>query len=303
MRKPLLRVLLTAGLVISIACAFGAILVQGHGKSRGGRFPFPKKPYGQTGQCHWPKGDDDRTIPYPPGYDTTSEGASSYARSGDHEDSPYFVHPDFYNLKSKKSLTIIPRFKTYQQTTEVTCGPAAALMVLYHYGNKYWDELEIAEVMRTHKDHDGDNLDDPYGEPNERGEYGTSTDNMARFFQNMGWKVSSSLTEADPETGLTFAEHEEFKNWVIDKLQHNIPVMVEWIDWLGHWQVIIGYDTMGTETLGDDVIIFADPYDTSDHWQDGYYVFNAERFFYMWADGFILPESQSYQQWLVATPK
>ena len=56
--------------------------------------------------------------------------------------------------------------------------------------------------------------------------------------------------------------------------------MVCWNDWGGHWQVIIGYDTMGTETEQDDVIIVADPYDTTDHNQDGYGVYGAERFYY-----------------------
>ena len=58
--------------------------------------------------------------------------------------------------------------------------------------------------------------------------------------------------------------------------------MVCWNDWGGHWQVIIGYDTMGTETTQDDVIIVADPYDTTDHNQDGYGVYGAERFYYNW---------------------
>lgn len=298
MMKPLSKSILVASLVISITCIFGVTYVNGQQRDHG-TFPFPRRAHGPNhpGQ----RKDNDRTIPYPIGYDTTSAGASSYAGSGDHECSPYFAHPDVYNLKSKGSLTILSHFKTYQQTTEITCGPAAALMVLYHYGNKNFDELGIAQIMQTGKDLDGDNYDTP-GEANERGEYGTSTDHMARFFQNLGWQVSSSLTASDPESGMTFADQEQFKDWVINNLKHNTPMMVEWIDWLGHWQVIIGYDTMGTEALGDDVIIFADPYDTSDHLQDGYYIFDAERFFYMWADAFVLPESQSYQQWLVATP-
>ncbi len=52
-------------------------------------------------------------------------------------------------------------------------------------------------------------------------------------------------------------------------LKEGTPVMVAWNDWGGHWQVVIGYDTMGTETTQDDVLIVADPYDTTDHNQDG----------------------------------
>ena len=37
------------------------------------------------------------------------------------------------------------------------------------------------------------------------------------------------------------------------------PIPIGWNDWGAHWQVIIGYDTMGTETKQDDVIIVADP--------------------------------------------
>ena len=36
----------------------------------------------------------------------------------------------------------------------------------------------------------------------------------------------------------------------------------------------------GTETTQDDVIIVADPYDTTDHNQDGYGIYSAERFLY-----------------------
>jgi len=56
--------------------------------------------------------------------------------------------------------------------------------------------------------------------------------------------------------------------------------MIGWNDWGGHWQVIVGYDNMGTETTQDDVIIVADPYDTTDHNQDGYVIEGFERLVY-----------------------
>lgn len=69
-------------------------------------------------------------------------------------------------------------------------------------------------------------------------------------------------------------------DYIRDTLAAGTPILVGWNDWGGHWQVIIGYDTMGTETTQDDVIIVADPYDTTDHNQDGYGVYGAERFLY-----------------------
>ena len=240
------------------------------------------------------------TIEYPKGYDTTSAGASSFANSGDHEDSPYFTQLDVYNLKSTDTLTMISEFNTYQQTTEVTCGPASALMVLNHFGETNYDELQISELMNCHKDLNGNNSDEP-GVANEKGEIGTSTDSMVSFFEEIGWDVTSSLTEAH-EDGYTFYDYNDFKDFVINNLNNNTPIMVEWIDWGGHWSNIIGYDTMGTESLADDVLILADPYDTSDHVQDGYKIYPAPRFFYMWLDKNMLPEEQSVQQWLIAKP-
>ena len=228
-------------------------------------------------------------IPYPEDYDTLTAGASSYDNSGDHFESPYFQHPDFYNMESTDTLTILSNYKTYQQTTEYHCGPAAALTVLHHFGITDQDELSIGEGMQTHRSAEG-------GEPTEITEMGTTIRGMAEFFTSLGWQVESSLTTEPP-----FEEDATgFSDWIIASLRDNTPILVEWSDWAGHWQAIIGYDTMGTEQFGDDVLILADPYDTSDHWQDGYYIFSAERFFFMWYDTNYQPEDQQYQQWVIA---
>lgn len=245
-------------------------------------------------------GRDSNLIPFPEGYDTTTSGASSYEGVGNVTNSVYFPVIDFYNMKSTDSLTLLPKYKTYQQTTEFTCGPVAAMTVLHHFGETNYQELEIAEMMNTHKDLNYSNKQTP-GIADEQGEYGTSTSGMVHFFEEIGWDVTSSLTEAD-ELGYTFQQPEDFKNFVLENLKNNTPIMVENIDFGGHWRVIIGYDTMGTDTFSDDVIIMADSYDTSDHFQDGYTYTNAERFFYMWFDSHILPNNQKQQQWLVAKP-
>ena len=76
--------------------------------------------------------------------------------------------------------------------------------------------------------------------------------------------------------------------------------MVDWVDWAGHWQVLIGIDTCGTDTPYDDVLIFADPYDVTDHKQDGYYTYPLGRFFGMWREGPCSGKAEPYQQPFVA---
>ena len=39
------------------------------------------------------------------------DGADSVERDGDHADSIYFAHPDFYNMVDTDSLTILEQFK------------------------------------------------------------------------------------------------------------------------------------------------------------------------------------------------
>ena len=113
-----------------------------------------------------------------------------------------------------------------------------------------------------------------------------------------GWQVTSS---ADKDK--TPQNTQEFKAFVVEHLKRNVPIMVENVDWGGHWRVIIGYDTMGTDDItSSDVLIMADPYDTADHLQDGYVVVPAEKFFYMWFDSHLFAAGDRKQQWLAAEP-
>ena len=94
-----------------------------------------------------------------------------------------------------------------------------------------------------------------------------------------------------------------FRGYALEKLRAGIPIMVENICMGAHWRVLIGYDTMGTETVADDVLIFMDSSDTRDHCHDGYAVENAEEFFDTWRDYCALPADQKIQQFIAAWPK
>ena len=195
-----------------------------------------------------------------------------------HADSIYYPRLDFYNMTSTGDRIILTNYQTYQQTTEFSCGPAAALTVLNYFGEKNFDEAALIEAMETK----------PYS--------GTSLGNMVKFFKEIGWEVQSSF-DAPP------MDEFEFKKFVTKNLAAGVPIMVENVEWGGHWRVIIGCDGIGTAELEDDVLIFADPYDTSDHDQDGYSIGSLDRFYSMWFDRNILPENERNQPWLIATPK
>ena len=81
---------------------------------------------------------ENRTILPPGGYPTAQddEGADAYGGALDHTDSRYYTIVDYFWLEPEDDLRILPQFRTYQQTTEYTCGPASALMVLYRFGEE-----------------------------------------------------------------------------------------------------------------------------------------------------------------------
>ena len=210
-------------------------------------------------------------------------GPAAVQGQSDVKDSPYFKTVDVYNMKSGGSLLLLEKYKTHQQHTGYTCGPAAALTVVQHFLGKAPDsEMEMAKIMDTHPA----GVKDP----------GTNTRGMSRYFEQKGWKVKNALKDGSPET------YEKFLDFVDKNLQQGIPIMVENVEWGGHWRVIIGHDTMGDASRVNDVLILVDPYDTSDHCQDGYVIVSAERFYYMWFDAQLFREKEKMRQWLTAVP-
>ncbi len=124
------------------------------------------------------------------------------------------------------------------------------------------------------------------------------------FIKEIGWTVKTNRDSKEPLDPYVEPDSPaNFTTFVRSNLDAGTPILIDWLDWAGHWQVIIGYDTMGTPDLfGDDVIIVADPYDTSDHYQDGYFTIPAERFFYMWKEGIYTGPEAEEQPWIIATP-
>lgn len=182
------------------------------------------------------------------------DGAAKSERRLDIKNSPYFRSYDFYNMESEGTLVLLKNFKTIQQATEVTCGPACVLMVLEHFGKKgNYNEKILKELRGTGQDT-------------------TYLRHLLNIFDAVGgFKYVSTFD---------YKKKEDIpQNLFSDYLKRNIPIIVGSNEWEGHWQVVIGYDTMGTETKADDILILADPYDTTDHNQDGYIIRSFCRFY------------------------
>ena len=267
-------------------------------------------------------------------------GADAYASAGDHADSRYYKAPDFFNLKSNDQLLLIENYQTMQQTTEWSCGPATALMVANHFGVTELTEMDIATQMKSMTDLDV--KDALPGTANNFPEYGSNVTQLYDFFTSLeGFEVvdtsyrgeyndadliqesnevtennvgnlpatftwNSLYTSENSDTSEAYVEDAKdsyFVKWLTDHLSNDRPIMVEWGDWDGHWQSIIGYDNNGTPGIGDDTLIFADPYDTSDHAQDGYYFYPLERWFGQWNDRNIAPKPFQLQPYIVVDKK
>ena len=220
------------------------------------------------------------------------DGADSVERQGDHKDSPYFSRLDFYNMKSTDTLTILHNFKTIQQTSEWSCGPATALMALNWYGRLGDYNEQTLAALRKPSQYDPESL------PGGVVPSATSLRQMIDIFDGVGGFDVYSTFDCEDSVRDVFT-----LDYIQKTLKDGNPLLVGWNDWGGHWEAIIGYDTMGTETTGDDVIIAADPYDTTDHNQDGYGVYGAERFIYNFTFYDFFPaEELNDMTFLVVTP-
>ncbi|MBP1736571.1 MAG: Ig-like surface protein [Oscillospiraceae bacterium] len=203
----------------------------------------------------------------------------SYRHSGDVVNSSYYSHFDFYNMVSNDHLTMLTGFQTTQQTTEWTCGLASALMNMEWFGKN--DDNNLTEIDLAAMRQNGQ-------------EGATTVNGLEEVFSNLNTSYGQdwawfTMRDLDEDLGIGghYLSAGAADNGLIPYLlSQGIPMMIGWDEWGGHWQVVVGYDDMGTDTTQDDVLILADPYDTTDHDQDGYVIESFERLVYGWDASF-----------------
>jgi len=210
---------------------------------------------------------------------------------GDLENSTYWPQQDYFNTPSTDTLTMLTGFRTTQQNTGSTCGPTSALMVLDWFDLRGdLNEEDLSALRMKSSVRGSTNLQQEVNiflSLNELSEMG-----IGEWGE---WEILSSY-DIVSEYGVTRPPGSKYNLMSVDELmdgtlirdllEAGVPIMIGWNSFGGHWQVIIGYDTMGSEDTRDHVLILADPYDTTDHNNDGYNVQSLERFVYDWSAGF-----------------
>lgn len=197
--------------------------------------------------------------------------------------SPYYKSFDFYNTSPSQTLIKLDKFPTHQQVYEDSCGAAALYMALKYFDINA-DEKDLYQKIENLKARTA-------GYKNFKG---TPTFALEKTAQSFGLKTQSSVGV----NGYYFKSEKEFAEYIKEALLNNRVVITDNVEWGGHWMVLIGYDDMGTEEFDDDVLIFADPYDTTDHFKDGYTIKSFQRYFAEWRN-FDTSEKQDYIQQFV----
>jgi hypothetical protein len=204
--------------------------------------------------------------------------------------SPYYIYNYIYDTKPSSTANLILGFKTYVQTNFNSGPHCAILMVLYHYKITTETEASIYAALPIVTDYSNLPAD---------GSFGVSITKMRDYFVSKNFTVKCGYTDS-----IIFNDKSEFVALIKENLAKNQPIILEIPHFLGYCNVLIGYDDMGTpDNYSDDVLIFADSYDITDHMQDGYTTISFEDFFLAWHDFNILTKGEPGARFLIPLPK
>lgn len=208
-------------------------------------------------------------------------------KNGEHDQptSQYHRFVDYYNMESEGSRLILTNYRAFSQTMMSSCGICATMSVLAYYGydvnpadSNAWNELYL---VNKYQELTGDIV---YNS----GVGGSGLKKLVTTglgFASSDYKSYASSKYVSDEESMIFPTYESFVTWVKENLSKGTPMPVCWRPHSGHWEVIIGYDDMGTAYPYDDVLVLADSYDTWDHYQDGYNTLAATQFYSQWFNG------------------
>lgn len=200
-----------------------------------------------------------------------------------HLDTIYYAFPDYFNMQSTSTRSILSGYRAFQQTMASSCGICSALSVLNYYGEdiKTMDEVWLVDKYES------------LNGTTVKGS-GIGSTGLNKLVTSLGYTAdagSYSKSSYVDRNSMCYPTYESFLTWVQGNLSKGTPLPISCRMIGGHWEVIIGIDTMGTDYIYDDVLVLADSHDTWDHYQDGYNTLPATMFYGQWFNG-----SFSYNQ-------
>ena len=197
----------------------------------------------------------------------------------------YTVNNDYYNMTSTQERIIFPKFKSYQQTMQDSSGLACLLMILNYMGQDIQNTFTELELV---KKYEALNNTTVYGK-------GTTEEGLVNLVNNLGLGYTATNTVFKFSGTSDSTRYNDTKIFFQNAIKEGKFILVRYQSPVGHgWKIVAGYDTLGNvqntytneylDHFGDDVIIFAEPYDGADHYQDGFTTERAQDFFVWWKD-------------------
>ena len=198
----------------------------------------------------------------------------------------YTVNNDYYNMSSTTERIIFPKFKSYQQTMQDTSGLACVLMILNYMGKDTQNTYTELELV---KKYEALNNTTVFGK-------GTTEEGLVKLVNELGVGFTATNTDAFKFSGSAVADRmKTIKKFFTDSIKDGKFVLVRYQSPTGNgWKLVAGYDNLGniqntkteafSDHYGDDVIIFAEPFDGGDHCQDGFATERAQDFYIWWRE-------------------
>jgi len=141
--------------------------------------------------------------------------------------------------------------KSYQQSTNYSCGAACTKTILESYG------IVVPEAYIMKKEHTSDT-------------HGTYPKDIVEQLQDFGLNAEIRFD----------SNFEAIQSALLD----GHKALAIWSDWGGHWVCIDGWELAEDDNWKNDFIVLADPYDRLDECADGFLKVNLYRFTSMWVD-------------------
>ena len=138
-------------------------------------------------------------------YSDAIRGASAVQGTGDILDSQYFTMNDYYNMKSNGSLHILSNFRTYQQTSDYTCGCGCVLMTMDYVGKH---DTSLSEAKCAELADIGTDIHESAIGP------GAYPHMLVKVLEMYNYEVDSNNETAT----YPFQDYATFRDWLIDSI-------------------------------------------------------------------------------------